>query len=527
MDPFKKGQAAVELAVFGAILVFILGTIVRSAVGNSYTQEHNFKAMRMAMLESWQGSDAAKGLAGVPQISHNSASVLFIEDRLSPDINKYGSLERNPFIANGAGTFSYELNYPLDKGEVSLNLPVMDVYINGQHFPFTTASYVANRPITRPASCNYPAGSCSQNQCLRNQREWVTDPSDSTKKYKLFYTMIPSNGDSRFSVIPPVCADPNNVKCKDKALSLSLPLPDGSGAFNNGEMQYDLLRNGNYAAVDSQFPAAPPALMRKNISWQWAATLGTVQGDTTDGADPMIGLDPDNNQFPSYDIDGRLKEVTIYGISQNSDGSPTVTYEDNQGGDIDSSWDTNSCGPKPGLQSDSHILTFTSICPSDGSSCPAFGRCADGSACQPTYLQVKEGKMYNPETGQEVRSVSRRSNVDLIERRIQLSNNTGRFCNGAMPQPCVANCTTPSNCSCPALADPSFVPNPVEVCVDGNTCNCFMGSTANGPTNPACGNTIAETCFDASNNLIYVRSRLQDRRGNAWMTNASGQLKVQ
>jgi hypothetical protein len=48
----KKAQAAIELAVFGAIVIFIIGTIVRSAAGNSYTQDQNFKAMRQAMLLS-------------------------------------------------------------------------------------------------------------------------------------------------------------------------------------------------------------------------------------------------------------------------------------------------------------------------------------------------------------------------------------------------------------------------------------------------------------------------------------------
>ena len=67
----KKAQAAVELAVFGAILIFLLGTIVRSAANNSYQQNQNFKAMRMAMLASWNGSKAGT-------TSHNSASILFI-----------------------------------------------------------------------------------------------------------------------------------------------------------------------------------------------------------------------------------------------------------------------------------------------------------------------------------------------------------------------------------------------------------------------------------------------------------------
>ena len=136
--------------MFGAILIYVLGTIVRTAVGNSLTQNDNFKAMRMAMLESWQGSKASN-------VSRNSASILFVEDRLSPDYNKYGALDRNPYIASSSGTFSYELLYPLEPGADKMHkqMPVMDVFINGQHFPFTTASYVTKK-IPTPIDPNFP-----------------------------------------------------------------------------------------------------------------------------------------------------------------------------------------------------------------------------------------------------------------------------------------------------------------------------------------------------------------------------------
>jgi hypothetical protein len=182
-----------------------------------------------------------------------------------------------------------------------------------------------------------------------------------------------------------------------------------------------------------------------------------------------------------------------------------VEYEDFQGGDIDGEWDINSCGPKPGLQNSAKIYTFTK----------------DG-----TYLHVKEGKMYNPETDQFVRSANQRDTVDMIERAIQLSNNTYRFCTpDNTPQPCVAGCLVPggicapNQMTCPAGA----APNPVEACVDGATCTCFMNSTVN----PQCGNTIASTCFDAKQNVMYVRSRIEDRGGRFWMTDTNGQLKVQ
>lgn len=560
--PAKAGQAAIELAIFGAILIFILGTIVRSAVGNGYAQNENFKAMRMAMLASWQGTGLATGKGALANTSHNGASVLFIEDRLSPDFNKYGDVDRNPFIAQGSGTFSYNLFYPWEPGvdPVGNLIPIMDIWINGQHFPFTTASYVT-KTITRPTSCPYAANSCLQNQCLRNQREWAggtinenqfetvvpvtildaqtdatmaanahaifnelaneglisligaqgatvnssTLPSafiawleatfpgtgqaqvnqiqsilqSNQTQYKLFYTMVVNGtkGTPPFSPTPP-----QSCSGKDNALCSTLTMLDANGnsyTNTNGDMQYDLFRTGNYTLVDSQFPPVSSCSdvgvtpdMRCYVAWQWAATPGTTAAS--------IGLNTASNEYPNYDIDGRLKNVTIYAISQSSGGAPTVTYEDYQGGDIDGAWDFNSCGPKPGLQNNSQIFTFTK---------------------EGTYLQIKEGKLYNPETGQFVRSANQRDTADLIQRTIQLSNNTGDFCNGATPQPSVNGSS----------------PNPVEVCIPpGSGDNCFSSEQ-----------NIKSTCFDENDNMIFVRSRLQDRRGHFWMTDTSGQLKVQ
>jgi len=510
--PFKAGQAAVELAVFGAILVFVIGSIMRSAVGNSYEQNQNYKVMRMAMLESWQGAKASQAMGASANISRNSASVLFVEDRLSPDFNKYGDLDRNPFVVSGSGTFTDTLLYPLDVGEAAQNLPVMDVYINGLYFPLALAEYFPNVQLTPqsppspiPSTCsvntpylNYPLtqDQCLQNECLRYKREWVADPTPgSTKKYKLFYTSEPNGTSNFYSGGPPYCSSLNAVACENKALNSSLPMPDGSGNNVNTDMEYDLQRMGIYDSSNPSFITAASGL-RPFVAWQWAATLATTTGeDATTGAEPMIQLDPTNGQYPTYDIDGRLKEVTIYTLAQDpTTGYPTVSYEDTQGGDIDPTWDANSCGPKPGLLSNSQVTTFTQ----------------DG-----TYLQIKEGKMYNPETGQFVRSVDRRNSVDVITREIQLSNNTGRFC----PQN-VSGALDPQNISLQGspIGDVGGTnsPNPVEICVDGTGNNiCSKGSYLN------------MTCYDTSTNIIFVRSRIRDRRGHFWMTNASGQLQVQ
>jgi hypothetical protein len=604
------GQAATELAVFGAILIFVLGTIVNTAVGNSYAQNQNFKAMRMAMMASWEGSKLAT-------TSHNSAAILFIEDRLSPDFNKYGALDRIPFVANGSGTFSFELMYPIDPSEVESMLPIMDVYINGQHFPFTTASYLTST-ITRttPEYCSqtFPANGCAYNQCMRNYREWVSDgnsgatvnenqftsivplnvaPTDcqtsagkqvgnvpccspggagavnnacliftelvndgeikngtvnwsvspptgtvgtatvspqftswyqtefpgtdqaaqlslingvlsnNKVQYKLFYSQA-VNGTTQYTTSAPTCA---SHPCKDQELSTDLITPNSQnvmGAWNtNGDMMFDLQRLGTYDSTNPSFVTVASGL-RPSMAWQWSATAAIVGGgDTTDGADPIIGLDPDNNQWPQYDIDGRLQAVTIYAMSQDpSSGFPTVTYEDFQKGDFDQTWDpVISCGPKPGLQNDAQILTFT--------------KNAQNGTNGGTYLQIKDGGLYTPGTDQFVRSANKRDTIDLIQRLVQLSYNTGRFCPTTIPPGCPT--TSPPGCYGSLGAPVSQGgTNPVEICVDstisGN--NCFT------PAN------VGQTCMDINGNMLYVRSRLEDRRGTFWNTDTAGQIQV-
>jgi len=437
----NKAQAAVELAVFGAVLIYIIGSIVRTAVSNSYTQDYNFQAFRLALLTSWQTSTPNPYN---PNISHNNATVLFVQDRLSPDPGKYGDVDRNPYIAQGSGTFSYELDYPLDSASaVKDNAPIMDVFINGVHFAFTTASY-GSYDLKKtscgsggPYSPPQTQAQCLQNQCLRNNREWKGG-------YKLFYTMDPNGSPANgIPTFPPTC---NSDLTKDT-----------DGGICDDKDVFDLGRNGQDIV---------PSSLRKSISWAWAATPAASTSS--------IGLNTDSNEFPSYDVDGRLKEVTIFGFNGSS-----VQFEDFQGGDIDATWDLTSCKPKPGLLNSSEIYTFTS---NAGASGPSQG---------PTYLQIKEGNLYNPGNGHYVRSMDSHDNVDVVQREIQLSNNNGEWCKIG--------------------GKANGIPNPVEACSN----NCFSADT------------ITKTCLDTNTNIIFVRSRLQNVTGHAWLTDIAGQMKVQ
>lgn len=130
----KKAQTAVELAVFGSILIFMLGLIIRSVHGRGLQQHSLLKATRYAMMMSHKTTES-KRVSG-----RNSASVLIVEDRLTAASAKYGAIDRIPLLNQGSATHSANLFMPIDFGD-SEDLPQFDLFVNGQHFAFTTGSF--------------------------------------------------------------------------------------------------------------------------------------------------------------------------------------------------------------------------------------------------------------------------------------------------------------------------------------------------------------------------------------------------
>ena len=95
----------------------------------------------MALATSFRYSEGlVEGIPADGNSSRANASVLLLEDRLSAASAKYGSVDRTPFISSGSATHSRNLFYPLQYGEFD-SLPVQDIFINGQHFPFTVAGF--------------------------------------------------------------------------------------------------------------------------------------------------------------------------------------------------------------------------------------------------------------------------------------------------------------------------------------------------------------------------------------------------
>ena len=125
----KKAQTAIELAIFGAILIFVMGATIRSVVGRAQQQQAMFRATRMALTLSHSTTET-KRVAG-----RNMGTVLVVEDRLTSASSKYGAIDRMPFMTQGSGIHSVNLFMPIDYGDDD-DLPVFDVFVNGQHFVF-------------------------------------------------------------------------------------------------------------------------------------------------------------------------------------------------------------------------------------------------------------------------------------------------------------------------------------------------------------------------------------------------------
>lgn len=371
----KNAQAITEMAVFGVVLIFIIGAIVRQGLSASTAQNQNLKAMRivlrMSLISSQQG-----------QAKRNSARVLFIEDRLAPEFGKYGALSRTPSFAQASGTMTNLLFMPVDLGE-EYNLPVMDVIVNGKHFEFTNARFVEHellpdRIITRVPNNMEADGVCNPvslgGSCIKERTDAeyhnLVNEWDVGRGVRRFYTYIPNTNRQSF--------------CVSRG---------GCGLLTLNET-FDLNRNGNFGDDPQTLEE------RAEMAWQWRAIEGFADN---------VDIDVKEGTYPSLDVDGDGSEETLYRIvSTYPNGAiRRVLVLDYNEGDVDGAWNEYSPGPRPGILQDTSIYTFND---------------------DETYLEVREGNLYIPGTNQYVRSAREKDQVDVITRLFQLSNNTDRFC---------------------------------------------------------------------------------------------------
>ncbi|MCA9408364.1 MAG: hypothetical protein H6755_01525 [Candidatus Omnitrophica bacterium] len=366
---YIMAQAATELAIFGAILIFIVGTIIRTSFSSGQQQNLAYKAMRMAMKTSYEYSMGIKGLGGGDgSASRNSASILLVEDRLSPGSAKYGETDRTPYVLQSAAMHTRNLFLPVDPGE-TYNLPVFDLFVNDKHFPLMTQNFKVV-PITEAVD---------------------------------FYQKIPNKAGFEY--------DPNCAECFDLDLNGTV---DGDEPTSQAErdlfswqwkkipiirlettdffgtvvVTHELadgfsLARGDDVDVDGD--------LEEESFMEFTKGSVTIQTDLIDVQDPFSG------------------EMVKEAVFRKIENIVSVLVIDGNEGDVDfgvSSTEIANGAVQPGFTRDISMYTRTK----------------DG-----TYLLIQEGDLYSLDK-QYVRTTQKKDSVDVISRLFQLTNNTGRFC---------------------------------------------------------------------------------------------------
>ncbi len=524
----QQAQAVIELAVFGAVLFFLIGGIVMNYVGSTFQQNIQLQAMRKAMLSSFRSSQAAMS-------NRTSASYVLYEDRLTGEFGRYNN-DRSPVVAAGSGMMTFQAMRPLDWPTSGvdiekLQIPVADVVINGKHFEFRMAGFVqydfwinassvptpldsvdavslagSGLSIVRanPHARSFSATDCAPGKIggvvpgagdYGNIR-YFCGMNDEAKRRLAFEWMnyqgdepIPGEGDMTANdKYPPfytrvVGTDPKFQQCGDEKCA------------------WDYDRNGIFPDdLHSKDPGA---------AWVWCwsyKSLTEVQDE----------IDANAGSYPAYDIDGDTREETVFALSKDNADSVyrhyTAKVLDQESGDVDLSQDPADV-PDPfkrqGMMQDMRIYAQTQ--------CGATSTACTGDAeDDTTYFDVKEGKYYSYDTNEPV-SVSKvkKNTLDIVERIYNMNPNMidpeGFYCHNGVPgAPMPAG---GPKCTCKGYSSQQTIVCPdatgsVEVMCEGVGC-CFAGAQGS-----------LKTCFEstATTKKLYIRSIINDKRARKWIT---------
>ena len=494
----NTAQTMIELAVFGAVLFFVIGGIALNYISGAFQQDSQLQSARRALLSSYVASKKGSG-------SRATGSFSVYQDRLTGDFGKYGALDRQPIVAAGSGMMTAQAMQVNDWGDPD-SVPVMDVTVNGESFVFRTGIFVtyvialkgstvqiiALKPLpiadlkemaarlTRPqrniqvnallkasvetclggGEAMDPAIDCNVGtyidpvthqrtpgeQLIRLAREWTDMPKDGMPP---FFTGVAAN-DPEFKTIP----------------------------NNNTALAFNFKRTGN-AADAFPYPALTPVWR-----WTWKYFWEPKKGDTDWLKKQNILqkiIDKESPSF-SYDVDGDLREEALYDVEDVTTAFCTgscqnaykVDVQDPKLADIDPGkgpLDFSDPDQKPGMRPDLKIYGSTScVATADN---PCTGETA-------TYLDVKEGKLYSNGAPVAV-STLQKNQYDVIERAYQLNVNM--------------------------IDTEGFLAN-----------NNIEGRKVAG----GCGGaSFKDTCFDSDTKTLHIRSRLSDQRGHKWITDTN------
>ena len=507
LEDKEVGQSLIELVLFGAILMSVIGLIIQGTVSSKYFQDRNLKAAENALKMS---HDDAVGRFGNRQVfcgarnkdprdgrirsyrtaagsdgsgGRNTATVLIVDDRLSIGSGKLDTTDRVPYISQGSGTASRNMHIPHDRGECH-SIPIFDLFVNGAHFPFLTGdfmTYDAEGMIVYKKVQNIPSSSDKwQNDsdtAFDLDRDGTFDVNGALLRnvfsWQWARRLVISTSEEKS-----VRGQINDIIQKSIAYVNTLIVFERDEEASNERIA--LLRRLEYVISGI---SEEQALQQVRLLFDGSFSIGRNE----DQEDYIVT----NGTF--YDVDGDLKaEQVMFNF-----GDGRVEVLDYQEGDVDFAF--NSLDQKKKASGDQKFVSgflgdmniYTEI------NATSMDRVIPGVA-PTTYFLIEEGKLFSADTKQYHRTFKGSDQVDIISRAFQLARNTGRFCDLGYnnPPPWVAG-----------------VRNPVEVCCPDVSC-CF-------------GANIEKTCMAATQTetdrypIIYIRTRRKSQRGRKWITDIS------
>ncbi len=524
-----RAQTVSELAVFGAILIFVIGAMIRYAVNFNYNQNQQLAAMRMALKLSYQ--------AGVADnTARKSATVIYIEDRQDVSPGKYASQNRTPYIVTGSGAFTNDLMLPTDWMKDSV--PMMDIFVNGEPFTFSTARYkvvtvarVTNTENNYGYDCSpgrrddevHPCTPAFPDECpdgIDYRRVWSTENNWTVQPAPCFASggsgcgvflarlaNLPLSRDKRFCLVRERCPVhfPWDMPLQDR-FNLDL----SSTFYTGGRGQKCTGNTGNPDYCD----VIGSDLAMTAFPWQWDYVKGTTSV-VNFGEGGVTGLD--------VDLDGKEEQVMGY-----TDHLDRTVWADGSS----SSPDEEEC---PLSSTDAIIVKFYVMDSQDGDWDGTFGdwdkrfhpdRVAPGLASEQamvtqTNVEGRRGTFLRiTEANRQSRSEQKSDRLDIIERKIQLSNDTGRLCRKNYGPDVV--------CCCDPAQDPFCPPDPgasVTIPVGGRRravyWNCGPEACLSQGAGAPIPDLIYRHCFDQKTKVLHIRSRIGERRGTRWITDTS------
>lgn len=512
----SQGQSVIELAIFGAILIFLIASIAQQGLSSGLAQNESLQATRQALLKSYQTSRGisqsplGKNNARVKSAARNVSTFFFIEDRLSSGVTRYGAADRQPYISMASGSLTNKLFWVADWDDLQYDTPFFDLKINGQSFTLKLAV-----PLVYRVRYRLSDGTVTVKK-IKGQTQWEQWFSELAPLFKEGDSLKPDAAKKRKEIEEKL----RYLLCTQMVGSEEAPPGDvnpsvGSPADPRMERDIASTHNDDYTmftvivANDPRFAGlgiAPPRLdlqrngdnsamaYSANFKWKW---------DWKDANDVMREVDWENANFPSYDVDGDLKEETVYHITKyvHSEDYPAMTPDPFTGNPLTgpgpADWDVcdgervydvavmdytageaNSANvetnPKdePGLKPDTHVYTLVQ----------------DG-----TVLEIREGKEAVG-SQQLASSFSSKRQFDIISREYQL--NTNMVCDKT-------------------LCDSGYGGFSEDPGVVSETVRCKNNGA--GGTCCAQGDNLYATCFDMDQKRLYIRSRIDDKRGRLWV----------